>query len=190
MTSYLELIIGPMFCGKTSFLINKYKQLSFCNIPVLVINHSLDKRYSSIKLSNHNQEMIECEFVSDLGLIFDENTTINQSYQEAKVILINEGQFFNDLKINVEKMLSDGKHIYIAGLDSDYKKQKFGEILDLIPICDNIQKLASLCSLCRDGTKAIFSHRLSDQLVQTLVGSTNYVPLCRNCHEKNNKIDK
>jgi len=187
MAAYLELIIGPMFCGKTSFLINKYKQLNYCNIPVLVVNHSLDNRYSNIKLSNHDQEMIECEFVDSLGELFKDGSAIHSAYIEANVILINEGQFFNDLKFYVLRMLEDGKHVYIAGLDSDFKKHKFGEIIDLIPICDNIKKLSSLCSLCRDGTKAIFSHRISDEQEQTLVGSTNYIPLCRKCHSENNK---
>ena len=41
--AYLEIIIGPMFSGKTSKLLQLYKQYSFCNVPVLVINHSFDK---------------------------------------------------------------------------------------------------------------------------------------------------
>ena len=51
MNGYLELILGPMFSGKTSKILDLYKQCEFSNIPVVVINHTSDKRYSETKLS-------------------------------------------------------------------------------------------------------------------------------------------
>ena len=41
-TGYLELILGPMFSGKTSRIVEIYKQCEFCNISVTVINHTID----------------------------------------------------------------------------------------------------------------------------------------------------
>ena len=35
---YLELILGPMFSGKTSTLKKIYDQCIYCNIPVMVIS--------------------------------------------------------------------------------------------------------------------------------------------------------
>ena len=52
-SGYLELFIGPMFSGKTSKLIELYKQYKFCNIPVLVINHSIDNRYTDLTNTNN-----------------------------------------------------------------------------------------------------------------------------------------
>ena len=43
---YLEVILGPMFSGKTSKLVEIYKQYTFCNIPILVVNHQEDDRYT------------------------------------------------------------------------------------------------------------------------------------------------
>ena len=76
------------------------------------------------------------------------------------------------------------KKVYICGLDGDFKKQKFGEILDLIPLCDKVTKLTSICSLCKNGNPGIFSKRISDEKEQTLVGSDNYIPVCRICYVK------
>ena len=185
MNAYLELIIGPMYSGKTSYLINKYKQFTFCNNNILVLNHQIDTRYSNSQLSNHDLNMIPCQMIDKLSIIFEKNE-INDLYEKAEVILINEGQFFKELEFSILKMLDDNKKIYIAGLDSDFQKKKFGKIIDLIPYCDKITKLASLCSICKNGTKAIFSHRISSEKEQTLVGSTNYIPLCRNCYKINN----
>ena len=60
VTSYLELFIGPMFSGKTSKLVEIYKQCLFCSIPVAVINHSIDTRYHNNLLSTHDKVMIPC----------------------------------------------------------------------------------------------------------------------------------
>ena len=62
------------------------------------------------------------------------------------------------------------------------KKKKFGHILDIIPLSDKVTKLTSLCSICKDGTKAIFSKRLTSEKEQTIIGIENYIPVCRNCY--------
>ena len=59
-TGYLELFIGPMFSGKTSKLLEIYKQNIFCNIPIIVINHSADTRYHETRLSTHDNITIPC----------------------------------------------------------------------------------------------------------------------------------
>ena len=191
--AYLELIIGPMYAGKTSKIIDIYKQCQFCNIPVAVINHSLDTRYDNSLLSTHDKIMIPCIKTNRLKDIynykkynsdFPDNYALKVKLDEADVILINEGQFFEDLCECVEHMLKNGKKVFVAGLDGDFERKKFGHMLDLIPLCDKITKITSLCSICKDGTPAIFSKRLTNEKEQTLIGSDNYIPVCRNCYEK------
>lgn len=194
---YLELIVGPMYSGKTSKLLEIYKQCKFCEISVCVINHSLDKRYHDTMLSSHDKVMVPCINVDNLhnlwfndGMIDLNEVVDNSDYKKirsADAILINEGQFFDELYNVVYDMLKNKKIIYICGLDGDFERKKFGQILDLIPICDNITKLASLCSLCKNGTPGIFSMRITSEREQTIIGSENYLPVCRNCYEKNCK---
>lgn len=176
--SYLELIIGPMFSGKTSRLIEIYKQCKFCNIPTLVINHSIDTRYDQHLLSNHDKVMIPCLQTTQLATLIN-----NQELEKAEVILINEGQFFDDLYDCTELWLKENKKIYISGLDGDFERKKFGQIIDLIPLCDKVTKMTSLCSICKNGTPGIFSKRITKEKEQTMVGSDNYLPVCRYCYE-------
>ena len=195
---YLELIIGPMFSGKTSRLVEIYKQCKFCNISVSVINHSIDNRYDNDMLSTHDKVKIPCIKTNNLmdlcdNILYEENIEftprLKDKYkiQMSNVILINEGQFFPDLVEFVNILLKKEKKIYICGLDGDFERKKFGEILDLIPLCDKISKLTSLCSICKNGTPGIFSMRLTSEKEQTVVGSENYLPVCRKCyHEQNN----
>lgn len=183
---YLELIIGPMYAGKTSKILEVYKQCQFCNIPVVVINHSIDNRYHDSMLSTHDRVMVPCILATKLSDVWSSDDFWTSEHKNtlmsADVILINEGQFFLDLYDIVQDMLNYEKKIYVCGLDGDFERKKFGSILDLIPFCDKITKLTSLCSICKDGTEAIFSMRLTDEKEQTVVGSTNYIPVCRKCY--------
>jgi len=191
---YLELIIGPMYSGKTSKLLEIYKQCKFCDISVCVINHSLDNRYHDSMLSSHDKIMIPCLNVENIYDLWFNNGEIdliefaNKSnynlIRKADVILINEGQFFNNLYCVVNDMLKNNKVVYVCGLDGDFERKKFGEILDLIPLCDKVNKLTSLCSICKDGTPALFSMRTTNEKEQTVIGSNNYLPVCRMCYNK------
>jgi len=173
---YLEIVVGPMFSGKTTHLINIYNQLyETCNIKV--INYSGDTRYHSTMLSTHDKVMIPCVFTNLISDVCDESRLAN-----IDVILINEGQFFPDLYETVYKLVETyKKRVYVCGLDGDFKRRKFGALLDLIPICDKVVKLASRCDAC--GNNAIFSHRTTADNAQVLIGSDIYVPLCRACYD-------
>ena len=191
---YLELFIGPMYSGKTSKLLDIYKQCTFCNISVMVINHSLDVRYSTTMLSTHDKIMVQCIKSASLTEVWN-YTNLEDNYdnksdnhirlRNSDVILINEGQFFDDLYEVVVDMLDNNKKIYVCGLDGDFKRKKFGKILELIPLCDKVTKLTSLCGICKNGTPGIFSMRLTKETEQTLVGSDNYIPVCRKCYTEN-----
>ena len=190
---YLELFIGPMFSGKSTRLVDIYKQCKFCNIPITVINHTIDNRYDDELLSTHDQVKIPCLQACELNDIWTDNgykktgdmknLWAYNAVKDSDVILINEGQFFPDLYDVVVDMLKCNKKVYICGLDGDFERKKFGQILDLIPLCDKVTKLTSLCSQCKDGTPGIFSMRLTNEKQQTLVGSDNYIPVCRKCYE-------
>jgi thymidine kinase len=99
------------------------------------------------------------------------------------IILINEGQFFPDLYESVcELVETHKKNVYVCGLDGDFKRNKFGKMLDLIPLCDNVTKLSATCVSCNKS--AIFSKRLSTEEQQVIIGSSNYAPMCRGCYNE------
>jgi thymidine kinase len=175
---YLELILGPMFSGKTTRLIQHYKAYKFIGKKIVVINYSLDTRYSETMLSSHDRIEIPCVFTSSL--------LSNKSlWMDADVILINEGQFFLDLFESVVEMVEvHKKQVYICGLDGDFRRQRFGTMLDLVPYSDKVEKLSAFCGMCKDGTLAVFSHRVSSESAQVVIGSDNYMPLCRVCYNK------
>jgi thymidine kinase len=195
-SGYLEIILGSMYSGKTTRLVEIYKQFQFCNIPVVVINHSIDNRYDDTLLSTHDQVKIPCIQTDKLMELWIESIDLEEEISTisnikdkfvlatSSIVLINEAQFFPDLEEFVKKLLNINKRVYICGLDGDFKRKKFGQILDLIPLCDKVTKLTSLCSLCKNGTPGIFSKRLTSELEQTVVGTDKYIPVCRYCYEQ------
>jgi len=187
-SGFLSLILGPMWSGKTSKIVDLYKQFTFCEINVLPINYNLDTRYGDQCISTHDERRIACKTAETLGDIVDicHGKTTNE-FQKCKVILINEGQFFKDIKnwvlCAVEK---HNKHVYICGLDGDFKREKFGDLLDLIPLSDEVIKLKSICINCKVN-HAIFTHRRdSEEARQVIIGLDEYIPLCRSCYKKSN----
>ena len=187
---YLELILGPMFSGKTSTLKKIYDQCKYCNIPVMVINYEADNRYCDASfMSTHDKIMIPCIKGTSILEIMTKNT---EKVDESEVILINEGQFFDDITHVIQLVEILHKRVYICGLDGDFKKNKIGSLLDLIPYCDNVSKLKSLCSECRNGKAGLFSYRITNETSQVVIGVENYKPVCRTCFKilSTNKDDK
>jgi thymidine kinase len=137
--------------------------------------------------------MIPCILAKTIGeVVMNYGDIIN----EAETILINEGQFFTDIEEEVKKLVEgSNKRVYICGLDGDFERKPIGNLLQLVPFSDHIIKLKSLCSLCRDGTPGVFSFRTTNEKSQVVIGSSNYIPLCRECyqkeeHKKENKKDE
>lgn len=190
---YLEMIKGPMFSGKTTRILDIYKKYTFCNIKTLVINYEKDNRYSDQMLSSHDKVMIPCIKTLKLGDVAnivdaaEPRKVVSGKHAidfiEAKAILINEGQFFSDIvewvTLAVEKY---HKKVYICGLNSDFKRNKFGNWLDLETLCDNVVLLKSFCGNCKI-RDAIFSHRLTKEDELEVIGSDCYIPVCRKCYK-------
>ena len=196
----LHLIIGPMFAGKTTTLINAVTKLQKEKKNVLVVKHISHTRDGS-KIKKHNgiEEVeekgeqqtcyIDCLMISALE-------EIDNRVKEFDYIIIDEAQFMPNLCLWIVDKL-DKTHIsfIIAGLDSDYKRESFVEILQLIPHSDKITRLSSLCSFCmktKTYTKAIYTHRTHNNIFtqQLLVEGkdVSYFPVCRSHYNELNKF--
>lgn len=175
----LHVCIGPMYAGKTSKLIETYEDMLSEDKKTIVLTHSSEIRYSIEKLSTHDEKHISCFKYGSIDAFIREK---KEDIDSVDSILIDEAQFFPDLFDKVLYMVNKmNKHVYVFGLDGDFQRNKFGQVLDLIPQCDTVEKLHSTCNVCRE--PAIFSHRTCDSDEQVLVGSQDdYQPLCRRCY--------
>jgi thymidine kinase len=180
---YLDLIIGPMFSGKTDYLLRELNIFAVMGARVLYVNHALDTR--SDIFSSHNPTM------STIGNISHKKVENTQELMEAckdyLIIGVDESQFFTGFKDAVLELVEkQGKRVLVAGLSGNYKREVFGELLDLIPYCDRLTKLSSYCNICALSKKikqAHFSYRLAEDEEEIFIGAkTEYIPLCRDCY--------
>ena len=172
----IELVIGCMFSGKSTELIRKIRKYKVLKKNILVINHSLDNRYGKHDIVTHDREEQKCISTNNLLNLLE--TTL---YKESSIIFIEEAQFFKDLYAFATFAAdNDKKTLIIVGLDGDFKRKQFGDILKLIPHAESVTKLHALCLKCNDGTKAYFTKRININKNQTYVGtSDDYISVCR-----------
>lgn len=172
----LDIVLGPMWAGKSSFIIGKIRRYRAIGWDVLVIANPLDDRYGNHVVSSHDKEQVSALAVSDLQTLFSDIR-----YEKAQLLVIEEAQFYKGLYEFVKTAVeSHGKHVVCVGLDGDASREPFGELLRLIPLCDNVEKIKSLCATCGDGTPALFTHRITKTQAQIQVGAEGtYTPLCR-----------
>ena len=128
------------------------------------------------KLSTHDCVQIEC--ISTDRLINYLNTPL---FNNSDIIVIEEGQFFDDLfefaTLSADKY---NKTVIVNGLDGDFKRNMFGDVLRLIPHAEKITRLNALCCICNDGTKAYFTKRISKNNDIKLIGNEDcYKAVCR-----------
>lgn len=181
----LEIIIGPMFSGKTTELVRRLTSYNSINKKCIYINSNLDTREETT-FSTHNP-MIKNLNIDSLKVNKIDSYLLNK-VKDYDVIGIDESQLFNGLlEVCVLRMVDlMGKIVIVSGLNGDYKRNKFGKILDLIPHCDSIVKLYPYCKICAEKNilnKALFSKRIEcndDKVVN--IGYNNYIPVCRVCY--------
>jgi thymidine kinase len=173
-----------MFSGKTSALINIAKMQKLLEKNVLVINYEGDTRYSSSNLiTTHDNVSLECTSCCKDKLLMIPTTDNYKLYVDIDVICVNEGQFFDNLVEFCLKACDDKKDVYVCGLDGDYLRRPFGEILNLIPHCETVCKLQAMCMSCKNGTPASFTKKLTDSDKLVEIGATEiYMPVCRICY--------
>ena len=167
----LKIVMGNMFSGKTTELIRILKRYSVIGKSIIVINSSKDVRSPDDVLKTHDDVKFNC---------IKTNNLMNIDLSDSEVIAIDEAQFFTNLKEFCEKTLELGKIIILVGLDGDYLQRKFGEILECVPLADEVTKLSAICMCCMDGTPGPFTKRIINNNQLELIGGNDmYQAVCR-----------
>jgi thymidine kinase len=179
----LEVICGSMFSGKTEELIRRLRRAQIAQLKTQVFKHSLDNRLTTENLHSHNGDKISAIAIDTAAGLKD------LALHDVQVIGIDEVQFFSIELINVIQMLLEqGKQIYAAGLDLDFRGVPFGCMPPLLALADTVIKLKAVCITC--GNDAHFTQRLvngkparfTDPII--LIGAEEcYQARCRTCYE-------
>lgn len=177
MQARIEIILGCMFSGKSSELITRCSRYKAIGKNILMINHANDTRTED-NVATHSRIEAPALKVSLLNDVFSQHKEL---YIHADIIGIDEAQFFGDLKSFLILCEQNQKTVIIAGLDGDFNRNPFGQILECIPMCDEVVKLKALDMVNNDGTEAIFTRRLVEGNETIMVGASDkYIAVSRN----------
>ena len=155
----LHVIIGSMFSGKSTELTRRVDRLVAIGIRCLVVNHTSDTRVAGNFMQTHAGKRTAAKKTDDLLLV---------DVRPYDAIAIDEAQFFLNLRAAVMLMVE--------------KHGKHGEILDLVPLADDVQFKRALCARCQHPDRlASFTKRISTETVLVSVAS-EYQAVCRQCY--------
>lgn len=170
----LRVVTGPMFAGKTTYIINELEKFT-SDVKPLVIRPVIDNRYGDKAIYSHNglnypATLVDTHSESSLGDVKIE--------VDMPVVVVDEGMFFSqDLVVFVVRVLDMGVDVIVAGLDTDYRREPFGMMPKLMEMADDVVRLTSKCYEC-DG-EARWTVRLNGNIEVEQVGTaSDYQPAC------------
>ena len=178
----LTAVYGPMFAGKTTWILKKVAELESSGQKCLVFKPKLDNRYGGEAMLHAHSGM------QGSAVLVDEQDPsemlrlwASQNEQHSAVV-IDEVMFFDKTVVEVVKeMLARDLSVIVAGLDTDFRREPFGVMPHLIKLADEHAKLSAVCYKC--GKEADYSARLSGSSDQLVVGAgETYQPACGGCH--------
>ncbi|PUU95574.1 thymidine kinase [Halanaerobium sp.] len=181
-SGWLEVITGPMYCGKSEELIRRLRRVKIAKQKVKVFKPVLDNRYSKKDVVSHSGNSIEAVPVDHPEEILERiDDTVD-------VVGIDEAQFFHEDLVGICEDLADrGIRVIMAGLDRDFRNQPFGPMPELMARAEYVDKLHAICIQC--GEPASRTQRLidgepaaADDPVILVGASEVYEARCRSCH--------
>jgi thymidine kinase len=153
----LEVICGSMFSGKSEELIRRIRRASYTKQVIQIFKHSFDNErgHSVDQIQSHGGNAIQAISVSSA------NEISLHLLDTVSLVGIDEIQFFDyDVILLINRLVSSGKQVIVAGLDLDFKGIPFGVMPHLLALADDVTKLKAICT--KTGKDAHFSQRLID----------------------------
>jgi thymidine kinase len=181
-SGWIEVIVGPMYSGKTEELIRRLRRAQIARQQVEIFKPSIDNRYGADHIVSHSELRIPSRMIVEAREILDHA-------HRAHVIGIDEGQFLGaDLPRVANELADRGKRVIVAGLDQDYRGLPFEPMPQMLAIAEHITKTLAICVVC--GAPAGRTQRLRPQGGRVVVGGAGlYEARCRRCHTVPDEIE-
>ena len=174
----LEVIVGPMFSGKSEELIRRLKRAQIARQRIAVYKPDIDLRYHRTAIASHSAQTHEAETIANVERLRE---ALSTRLTTVDVIGIDEGQWLDAGLVPLAlELVHLGKRVLIAGLDTTFANEPFGPIPNLMAVADEVTKLSAVCMVC--GAPAIHTQRLGQSQELVVVGAAGlYEARCRAC---------
>ena len=183
----LEVIIGPMFSGKTSELIRLVEREVYGRKKAGIFKPSFDTRYSAKQVASHNGLRYQAYSIEATKTGLNKISKLAES-EGLDVIGVDEVNFFPDSIVGVLDAQASKRKVIACGLNLNFKAQPFTSTMELAARADRVRYLSAVCVRC--GGEATRTQRLiggmpapKNSPVIVVGGKEMYEPRCRDCYE-------
>ncbi len=181
--SFITVITGPMFAGKTGELTRTTRRLSLAGKKGIVFKPAKDTRFGAGYVTTHDGDKTPAVVVGsvrDIRSYIDDHDVASFNF-----IAVDEAQFLetDELLILARELTGRGIMVVIAILDKKWDGTPFDGVGALLAESDVIKRLHAICVHC----KGLASHsyrKVADQGEILVGGSEAYEALCRSCFNK------
>jgi thymidine kinase len=174
-----ELIVGPMFSGKTDELIRRLAAAEAAGARVAAAKPSVDTAHPGWIVSLSGARRPAASVQSSAALV--------DLAEGHDVLGVDEIEFFDAAVVDAVRDVATRLRVVAAGLDLDFRGEPFGPMPTLAALADELTVLAATCAVC--GNTATRSQRLLDgrpaprDAPTVLIGGRElYEPRCESHH--------
>jgi thymidine kinase len=200
MAARLEVIVGPMFSGKTELLISRLHRVLYARKRLRIVKPARDTRTQGFIASRAVNPDGTTEITDKLSATMVQGEADFRRVAGAAdfdVLAVDEAQFFpldtplrdalgwfgRAIRDLMRERQGGNLRIIVAGLDMDFAENPFGPIPGLLAMADRVDKLTGVCMVC-GSDHGYISHRIAPGERQLVVGDAGeYQVRCRACYE-------
>ena len=182
----LEVIMGPMFSGKTSELIRLVEREVYAKRKGAIFKIAFDKRYSARQVVTHNGLRYGAYTISSTDRGVEKIRELANS-NGLDAIGVDEVNFFPESVVGLLDELAGRKKVIACGLNLNFKAEPFRTTMELAARADRVRYLSAVCVVC--GQEATRTQRLiggkpapKESPVIVVGGKEMYEPRCRDCY--------
>jgi len=168
----ISLVCGPMFSGKTTEVIRRLERAHLAGKSVVFVRPPTDTRnfITHTRFAASWMEQVREDLASLDAMAYD-------------VIGVDEGQFQPNLRDFCLKYSALGKHVIVSALHATSESEMFDPIVELIPHCEEIEKLNAVCTQCGSDFGNYTYYLSGKKTAKVVVGDGNdYTALCGECY--------
>ena len=165
----INVIVGPMFAGKSNVLIDGYLEHS---ADAILVKPERDTRDDVNVIKTHNDRYCSCRTYSTVEAVAGDTKLF-------KYIFIDEGQFFPDICSGCKLLRSQGHVVTVAALSNNFKCEPFDNIAKLCAIADHVEYKHGTCATLGCTRPSSFTRILQQREGDIHIGGSElYEPCC------------
>ena len=180
---WLEVVCGPMFCGKSEELIRRLRRAEIAGQRALIVKPLIDDRYDVGHVVSHAGAKMRAVTATSGDEVRRLAQRLRRDRHRRGAVLRRRRSSTRSTRWS-----QDGARVVAAGLAQDFRGLPFGAMPTLLCVAEFVDKLEAVCHRC--GGPATMTQRLVDGAPAPFGGETiqvgaldSYEARCRACFQ-------